>query len=79
MHPQIKKYWEDVGYALDWDFIPSGSFDGGGKYWFAIRDDIACPDIIAATYATGETVYYFNRKMYPEELALKVIKLKSFI
>jgi hypothetical protein len=82
MHPDIKKFWEDAGYSVGRSATMKGPASDAKYYWYVDRADLMIHTMIAITLHNGNSSYYMNlhtSDKVPEEMALRMIRLKSFL
>jgi hypothetical protein len=80
MHNDILQFWRRSGFSIN----NSLSFkDSGNILWWGNKhphDSVMLRVILAEEFIDGTpTAYYFDGKIFNEEEALKVIKLKVFL
>jgi hypothetical protein len=82
MHPEIKKFWEDAGYLITELTLapnyPTYNPLDAKTYWSIGKDD-EVPYVQAITLENGTNLYYLNDEKLSEEVALRMIRLKSFM
>jgi hypothetical protein len=74
MHPDIKKFWEDIGTV-------EISMDAYLNYdcWYVKIENILPHQIIARRWRHNPIQYFFGDKEYTEQQMLRMIKLKAFL
>jgi hypothetical protein len=80
MHPAIRKFWKDAGYAIHHYYLisaPSQEWDA--KIYWKIQRGIELERIIGVTLVNGKCKYYIGDNWYWEEEALKVVRWKVFL
>jgi hypothetical protein len=83
MHPDIEKFWKDLGYTIDIDILQSDYWKfywavhrvGKYPYQYVGQSDPVPP----GTKKAKCTLYFIDGKEFSENEMLKVIKLKAFI
>ena len=76
MHPDIKSFWENLGYTIKYEGCTVYSFD---IIVDSKLNDIVSYNIITKDYKDKRIYLWLDRKYYYEEEILRLIKLKAFI
>jgi len=80
MHPDIKKFWEDAGYKVsELTLAPTGNLLDAKTYWYISKWNVL-PHVQAITLRNGTNLYYLGgEEKVSEEVALRMVRLKSFL
>ncbi len=79
MHPEINKFWKDLGGHVWVQREPDPALVSNvPAYWFD-QDGTNTRRLIAVSFEDKGLVYWIGSKWVSEDLALKLIKLKAFL
>jgi hypothetical protein len=73
IHPDIRKFWEEVGYQVDNDWWTSEHVD----YILKTKDGMTGAAAFRKRNAPIE--YLFGGRLYSEEQMLRIVRLKAFL
>lgn len=82
MHPEIEKFWKDLGYYIIIDVLQS---DLWRFYWVLMKNERqikfagVSDDVPQGTKKAPCTRHFIDDKEYSEEEMLKIIGLKAFL
>lgn len=89
MHPEIKKYWEDVGYQVAENALTDRFHDGTWRIFYFLKKNDQYLDVVAMSKLITSPALGFprcefyrfldlNSPLYSEDEMLRLVRMKVF-